>query len=316
MWYRVRNTLQSQALPCLVGKRIFSRSSAPPFLPETGQKKTSSGENPPGCRGPRPHTYLMDVAESNVTESSCMSNLKCSAHFSLSSLPSLVRVDKQTFLHIRHVAVSTNMPVLEPTHCPVKPLAGQKRSAGHFFLTEAEAKTSVSEERPPGRQGSRPANHLMVMATRNISEPLYESDLKNTAPLSLPRLPSFASRPVRVDKRTSLLGHRVDVSTKMPVLEPTRVTVKRLADPQKRCSVVVARNLMSFRVFDDEDVKLKRAQLSKGFPSLVRRFDKMLDTTAWTHFTTLTLLWIYKASTHKEDKMLKKTKKTSKKNCT
>lgn len=199
-----------------------------------------------GCRGPRPHTYLMDVAESNVTESSCMSNLKCSAHFSLSSLPSLVRVDKQTFLHIRHVAVSTNMPVLEPSHCPVKPLAGQKKFAGHFFLTEAEAKTSVSEERPPGRRGYRPANHLMVMATRNISEPLCESDLKNTAPLSLPRLPSFASRPVRVDKRTSLLGHHVDVSTKMPVLEPTRV-VKRLADPQKRCSVVVARNLTSFQ---------------------------------------------------------------------
>lgn len=247
MWYRVRNTLQNEALPCLVGKRIFSRSSAPPFLPETGQKKTSSGESPPGRRGPRPPTYLMDVAESNVTESSCMSNLKCSAHFSLSSLPSLVRVDKQTFLHIHHVAVSTNMPVLEPTHCPVKPLAGQNKSAGHFFLTEAEAKTSVSEERPPGRRGSRPANHLMGMATRNVNEPLCESDLKTTAPLSLPRLPSFASRPVRVDKRTSLLGHRVDVSTKMPVLEPTRVTVEPLADPQKRCSVVVARNLTSFQ---------------------------------------------------------------------
>ncbi|XP_058602574.1 uncharacterized protein LOC131521652 [Onychostoma macrolepis] len=241
MWYRVRNTVQSEALPCLVGKRIFSRSSASPFLPETGQMKTSSGESPPGCRGPRP-SYLMDVAESNVTESSCMS-----PHFSLSSLPNLVRVDKHMFLHIRHVALSTNMLVLEPTHCPVKLLAGQNKSAGHFFLTEAEEKTSVSEERPPGRRGSRPANHLMGMATRNGSEPLCESDLKTTAPLSLPRLPSFASRPMRMDKRTSLLGHRVDVSTKMPVLEPTHVPVKPLADPQKRCSVVVARNLTSFQ---------------------------------------------------------------------
>ncbi len=244
MWYRARNTLQSDALPCLVGKRIFSRSSALPFLPKTGQKKTSSGESHPGRRGPRFPSYLKDVAESNVTESSCMSNLKCSAHFPLSSLPSLVKVDKQTFLHIHHVAVSTNMPVLEPTHCPVKPLAGQKKSAGHFFLTEAEAKTSVSEERPPGRRGSRPAAiHLMGMATRNFSEPLCESDLKITAPFSLPRLPSFASRPVRVDKRTSLLGHRVNVSTKLPVLGPTRVHVKPLTDLQKRWSVVVARNL-------------------------------------------------------------------------
>lgn len=247
MWYRVRNPLQSEALPCLVGKQIFCRSSEPPFLPQTGQKKPSSGESPPGRCGPRP-TYLMDVAESNATESSCMSNLKCSAHFSLSSLPSLVREDKRTFLHVHHVAVSINMPVLEPTHCPVKPLRGQNKSAGHFFLTEAEAKTSVSEERPPGRRGSRPAaNHLMGMATRNVSEPLCESDLKTTAPLSLPRLPSFASRPAKVNKRKSLLGHRVDVSTKMPVLEPTRVPVKPLADPQKRFSVVVAKNLKFFQ---------------------------------------------------------------------
>lgn len=246
MWYRVRNTLQTQALPCLVGKRIFSRSSAPPFLPEIGQKKTSSGESPPGCHGPRSPTYLMDVPESNVTESSCMSYLKCNAHFSLSSLPSFVRVDKHMFLHIRHIAVSTNMPVFEPTHCPVKPLAGQNKSAGHFFLTEAEEKTSVLGERPPGRRGSRPAKNLMGMATRNVCEPLCESDLKTTVLLSLPRLPSFASRPVRVDKRRSLLGHHVDVSTKMPVLESTRVPVQALADPQKRCSVV-ARNLTSFQ---------------------------------------------------------------------
>ncbi|XP_016315582.1 uncharacterized protein LOC107668276 [Sinocyclocheilus anshuiensis] len=375
MWCRDRNTLQSQSMLCL-GKQIFG---IPPFLPETEQKKP--GESPPGCHGPRPPTYLMDVAERNVTQSSCESDLKANAQLSLPPLHSLAsqlaRLDKQTSLHECPVAVSTNLPVLEPTHFPVKPLVGQNKSAGHFFLPEAdektsvlderplghrgsrptnhlmviakrkvndplyetdrkttahlsfprltsfasrparvdrltslhecpvavstslpvlepthfpvkplvgqnksaghfflpeaEEKTSVSDERPLGRRGSRPTNHLMGMAKRNVNEPLYESDWKTTAHLSLPRLPSFASRPVKVDKRrpTSLLEHPVAVSTKMTVLEPACVPVKPLAGPQKRCSVVEARNLTSFQgTFDDEDVKMKRAQPPKGFPCL------------------------------------------------
>lgn len=219
---------------CL-GKQIFGR---PPFLPETGQKKPASGENPPGRHGPRPPTYLMDVAEKNVTESSCKSDLKANAHLSLPPLPrlasQLVRVDKQTSLHECPVALSTNMPVLEQTHFPVKPLVGQNKSAGHFFLPEAEEKTSVSGERPLGRRGSRPTNRSMSMTKRNVIEHLCESDRKTTAHLSLPWLPSFASRPARVDKRMSLHEHPVAVSTKMTVLEPTCVPVKPLAGPHKR----------------------------------------------------------------------------------
>lgn len=256
MWCRDRNTLQSQAMPCLVGKRIFSRPSGPSFLPETGQKKPTSGESPPGRHRPRPPTYLMDVSLRNVTEPSCESDLKANAHPSLPPLHSLanqpVRVNKQTSLHECPVAVNSH--VLEAAHVPVKPLVG------HFFLSEAEDKISVSGERPQGRRGSRPPNHLMGMSKTN-NEPLSESDIKVP---SLPRLPNFASRPARVDKHASLLKHPVAVSTKMPVQEPTHVPVKPLASPQRRDSVAVARNLMSFQgTLDNEDVKMKRAQPPK-----------------------------------------------------
>ncbi|KAK2902707.1 hypothetical protein Q8A67_007420 [Cirrhinus molitorella] len=255
-----RNTLQSHAMPCLVGKQIFGRPSGPSFLSETGLKKPGSGKTPSGRRGPRP-TYLMDVAERIVTEPSRESDLKANAHLSFAPLPSLVRLNQCTSLHEYPVAV--NMPVLEATHVLVKPVIGRK-SAGRFFLFEAKDKVSVSGERPPGRRGSRSPNHLMVMAKGNINESLCDSDLKSTTHLSLPRLPSFASRPARLDKRTSLLGHPVAVSTKLPVVEPTRVSVKPLAGPQKRGSVAVAGSLVFFQgTFDNEDVKMKRAQPPK-----------------------------------------------------
>ncbi|XP_026083880.1 uncharacterized protein LOC113059541 [Carassius auratus] len=232
MWCRDRNTLQSQSILCL-GEQIFGR---PPFLPETGKKKPASGERPPGRHGPRPHTYLMDVAERNITESSCESDLKANAHPSLPRLPlasQLARMDKHPSLHECPVAVSMNMPVLEPAHFLVKPLVGQNKSAGGFFLPEAEEKTPVSGERPLGRRGSRPTNHSMCMAKRNDIETLYESDLKTTDHFSLPWLPSLDSRPVREDKRMSLHEHPSAVSTKMTVLEPTCVPVKPLVGQNK-----------------------------------------------------------------------------------
>ncbi|XP_059364785.1 uncharacterized protein LOC132103704 [Carassius carassius] len=232
MWCRDRNTLQSKSILCL-GEQIFGR---PPFFPETGKKKPVSGERPPGRHGPRPPTYLMDVAERNITESSCESDLKAKAHPSSPRLPlasQLARMDKQPSLHECPVAVSMNMPVLEPAHFLVKPLVGQNKSAGGFFLPKAEEKTSVSGERPLGRRGPRPTNHSMGMAKRNVNDPLCESDLKTTDHFSLPQLTSFASRPVREDKRTSLREHPSAVSTKMTVLEPNRVPVKPLVGQNK-----------------------------------------------------------------------------------
>lgn len=380
MWYRERNTLQNPALLCLVGKQIFCRPSGPSVLPETGQKKSSSGERLPGHRGPRPPIYLMDVVERNGTDPSCESGLKSNPHPSLPPTPSLasrpVRVDKQSSLSESPVAVSTNMPVLEPTHVPVKPVAGQNKSAGHCFLPESEEKTSVSGVRPPGHQGAwspkrfmevsvkniiypscesdlnasadpylslltdlasrrvrvdkrtslrqhpvpmfmnmpvsvkvlagqesvsdeRPPGHrgprlctnLIDVLERNIAEPSCESDLQAVAHLSLPRLPSLASRPVKVDKRISLCERPVAVN--MSVLEITCVPVKPVADPQKRGSVVVARNLVSFQSpFHDEDVKIKRTQPPKRIHPLVKRFsfaDKKPDSTACTSFKPLTL---------------------------
>lgn len=380
MWYRGRNTLQNPALLYIVGKQIFCKSSGPSVLPETGQKQSASGERLPGHRGPRPPVYLMDVVERNSTDPSCESDLKANPHPSSPPTPSLasrpVRVDKQSSLSESPVAVSTNMPALEPTHVPVKPVSGQNKSGGHCFLPETEEKTSVSGVRPPGHRGAwspkrfmevsvkniiypscesdlnvsadpylslladlasrrvrvdkrmslrqhpvavstnmpvsvkvfagqksvsdeRPPGHrgprlcTNLIDVRNIAEPSCESDLQAIAHLSLPRLPSLASRPVKVDKRISLCERPVAVSTNMSVLEITCVPVKPVADPQKRGSVVVARNLTSFQSpFHDEDVKMKRAQPPKRIHPLVRRFafaGKKPDSTACTSFKPQTL---------------------------
>lgn len=374
MWYRERNALQNPALLCLVGKQIFCRPSGPSVLPETA----ASSERLPGHQGPRPPIYLMDEVERNGTDPSCESDLKANPHPSLPAIPSLasrpVRVDKQLSLSESPVAVSTNMPVLEPIHVPVKPAAGQNKSAGHCFLPESEEKASVSsvrppghrgawspkrfvevsvkniiypscesdlnvstdpylslladlasrrarvdkrtslrqhpvavsmnlpvsvkvlagqksvsDERPPGHRGPRLCTNLIDVLERNIAEPSCESDLQAVAHLSLPRLPSLASRPMKVDKRIS----PVAVSTNMSVLEITCVPVKPFADPQKRGSVVVARNLMSFQSpFHDEDVKIKRTQPPERIHPLVRRFafaGKKPDSTACTSFKPQTL---------------------------
>ncbi|XP_077070053.1 uncharacterized protein LOC143722557 [Siphateles boraxobius] len=376
MCCREKNTLQNQAQLCVVGKQIFGRSSGPSFLPETGQKKSASGERLPGRRGSRPPTYLMNVVQRNGTGPSCESDLKANAPRILESGP--VTVDKATESPESPVAVSTNMPVLEATHVPVKPGAGLNKSAGHCFLPEAEDKTSfsgvrppghqgawshkhlmevsvknitypscesdlnisadpslsflfklrpvrvdkrtsprqhtvavstnmpvpvkvfagqksISGERPPGHRGPRISSNLIVVAERNITGPSCECDLQDIALLSLPRLPSLASRPVRVDKRTSLCEHPV-VSTNMSVLEMTCVPVKPVpvADPQKRGSVVVARNLTFFSrcSFDDEGFKMKRAQPPKRVCPLVKRFafdGKKPDLTACASFTPQTL---------------------------
>lgn len=379
MWYRERNTLQNPALLFLAGKQIFCRSSGPSFLPETGQKKSASGERLPGHRG-LPNTYVMDVVERNGTYPSCESDLKADPHPYLLPTPSLAsrpsRVDKETSVSESTVAVSTNMPVLKRTHVPVKPVVGQNMSAGHCFLPEAEEKTqssgvrppghrgawspkrfmevsvkniiypssesdlnvsadpylsrladlssrpvrmdkrtslhqhpvavstnvpvsvkvlagqkSVSDERPPGHRWPRLCTNLIDLAEGNIAEPSCEPDLQAIAHLSLPRLPCLTSRTVKVDKRTSLCERPVAVSTNMSVLDITCVPVKPVAGPQKRGSVVVARNLTSISrpsPADDEDIKMKKAQPPKRIHPLVRRFalaGKKPDSTACPRFT-------------------------------
>lgn len=362
MCYREKNTLQNQAQLCIVGKQIFGRSSGPSVLPETEQKKSTSGEKLPG------HP-TMNV-QRNGTDPSCESDLKANAHPSLRPPPRIlasrpVRVDQQTSLSESPVAVSTNMPVLEATHVPVKPVAGHNKSAGHCFLPEGEDKTSVSGVRPPGHQGARSLKHLMEVSVKNITYPSCESDpslsflfelrpvrvdkrtsprhhpvavstnmpvpvkvlagqksisgerppghrgasissnlivvaeryiagpscecdLQDIALLCLPRLPSLARRPVRVDKHTSLCERPV-----VSVLEMTCVPVKPVADPQKRGSVVVAKNLTFIQSsIDDEGVKMKRAHPPKRVCPLVRRFafdGKKPDFTACASFAPHTL---------------------------
>lgn len=243
------------------------------FLPEAEDKTSFSGVRPPGHQGARSLKHLMEVSVKNITYPSCESDLNISADPSLSFLFELqpVRVDKRTSPRQHPVAVSTNMPV------PVKVLAGQK---------------SISGERPPGHRGASISSNLIVVAERNIAGPSCECDLQDIALLCLPRLPSLASRPVRVDKRTALCERPV-LSTNMSVLEMTCVPVKPVADPQKRGSVVVARNLTFIQSsFDDEGVKMKRAQPPKRVYPLVRRFafdGEKPDFTACPSFTPQTL---------------------------
>ncbi|XP_056330834.1 uncharacterized protein si:dkey-199f5.7 [Danio aesculapii] len=248
----------------------FVKANGVPVKPVSRQKFTDA---PPKCRVSTSNTQ-MKVSVKDILFPSCVSGLNAGVERPSSLLPPsgsrAVRMDKRLPLHRQSVAVCSNLPLLEPHRVPVKPVNKQSFTNG-----------------PPERSMSSP-KHKTEVSVKNISFPLCESDLKAGVDRSSSLLSHSGSPAVRMVKRTPLRQHHVAAPTRLSVLKPSCVPVKPVDEPPSCWSDLKVKSHLSLPrlpgltsrpvnkrescPFEDEDVKMKRAQSAKSSPLLLSRF--------------------------------------------
>ncbi|XP_068070309.1 uncharacterized protein [Danio rerio] len=173
-------------------------------------------------------------------------------------------------------AAPAHLPSLKPKCAPVKPVEGQKKPTGRFFLTKTGKKISESCGRSPEHGGVKsPRNLLEVSAETNkcqnpVAVPIHLPALKPGRTLVKPSArQKFTDRSSghQVSRFSTFVNNEAHRNGSDPEVK-THISLPRLpgfpkGPVKKRVAGAETKNLMLSQT-DDEDVKMKRPQSAKS----------------------------------------------------